>query len=258
MFPMRGLFIFLLFIVSTIVTNGQEYKTGNTVEANWNGAWYKAVILEVRGDSYKIRYDGYGAEWDEWVKAPKLRASKEQVISNVGAGYTVGEKVEVWNVTWYPATVLEIKGGSYKIHYYDWVGYKDEWIGNDRIKKFGSYKETPKNTATAATEKPQMNGAIPKIVGTSWAMVSIYKKGTKPTFSKPSNYIFCNSGHWESHLNYIVNRGNFKVKGNQLTIVETGNKSSTYTITWNTAENYLELDDGAMIIRLQYNGKTTC
>jgi hypothetical protein len=254
---MKSIFVTLLIIVSTIC-NGQEYKTGSKVEANWNGAWYSATIIEVKGSSYKIHYDGYGAEWDEWVQSPKLRPSKEEAAPKAAAGFSIGEKVEVWNVTWYPATVLETKGGSYKIRYYDWVGYPEEWVNNDRIKQFGSYKPTPTGAPTAGTDKPQMNGGIPKIVGTSWAMVSIYKKGTAPTLSKPTNYIFCNSGHWESLLNHVANRGSYTVKGTQLIITGTGNSTSTYKITWNAADNYLELDDGESIFRLQYNGKTTC
>ncbi|HEX2099642.1 MAG TPA: Tudor-knot domain-containing protein, partial [Candidatus Synoicihabitans sp.] len=55
--------------------NTAGYKVGNTIEVEWQGKWFRARILEQRGDSYKIHYDGYGSNWDEWVKANRMRRS---------------------------------------------------------------------------------------------------------------------------------------------------------------------------------------
>ena len=173
--------------------------------------------------------------------------------------YTTGEKVAVWKNAWYPAKVIEVNNGSYKVDYYEWTGYPDEWVKSDRIKEWGSTKEYKAEPSTnTATDKPEKAGNIPNIVGTSWAVISIYEKGTTPTFDKMDNYIFCKSGHWEFNANAIADRGTYQIHGNQLTIIGQGNKKSTYQITWNEAKNYLELDDGVMIIRLQYNMKTSC
>ncbi|MDQ6757530.1 MAG: hypothetical protein M3004_11410 [Bacteroidota bacterium] len=173
--------------------------------------------------------------------------------------YTIGEKVAVWNTGWYPAKVVEVKNGSYKVHYYDWTGYPDEWVKDDRIKIWGSTKEYKAETTTNTPgNKPEKTGNIPNIVGTSWLVITIYEKGTTPTFGKMDNYIFCKSGHWEFSANAIADRGTYRVTGNQLRITGQGNRTSTYKMIWNEAKNYLELDDGVMIIRLQYNMKTSC
>jgi uncharacterized caspase-like protein len=43
------------------------------VEVEWENNWYPATILEKKGSRYKIHYIGYGAEWDEWIDAARLR-----------------------------------------------------------------------------------------------------------------------------------------------------------------------------------------
>lgn len=43
------------------------------VEVEWENNWYPATILEVKGSRYRIHYLGYGAEWDEWIDAGRLR-----------------------------------------------------------------------------------------------------------------------------------------------------------------------------------------
>jgi hypothetical protein len=56
----------------------EVWKRGNSrlrerVEVLWEDDWYPATILEVRGAKYKIHYDGYDAQWDEWIDAARLR-----------------------------------------------------------------------------------------------------------------------------------------------------------------------------------------
>ena len=179
--------------------------------------------------------------------------------STTTSSYKVGEKVAVWNTGWYPAKVIEVKDGLFKVDYYEWTGYPDEWVKDDRIKIWGSTREYKAATSpNTAANKPEKTGNIPNIVGTSWKVLSIYTKGTTPTFDKPDNYIFCTSSHWEFNGNSTANRGTYKVKGNQVIITGQGNEISTYKMTWNEAKSYLELDDGERIIRLQYNVKTRC
>ncbi|MDQ3819781.1 MAG: caspase family protein [Acidobacteriota bacterium] len=47
------------------------------VEVEWEGNWYPATILEVRGAKYRIHYLGYGSEWDEWVDDSRLRSTSK-------------------------------------------------------------------------------------------------------------------------------------------------------------------------------------
>jgi hypothetical protein len=55
-------------------------RASSRVEVEWQGEWYPATVLEVRGARYRIHYLGYGSDWDEWVDASRLRVSTSSVI----------------------------------------------------------------------------------------------------------------------------------------------------------------------------------
>lgn len=130
-------------------------------------------------------------------------------------------------------------------------------------------KEQEKQTVTIEEERSLLKNTaeikedLPEIIGTSWSLLSIYEKGTKPKFLHNfPDYLFCNNGRWELHSLTVSagQMGTYKIKGNRLTIVHDGADKLTgnYTITWNAAEKYLELDDGKLIFRLRYRTKTKC
>jgi hypothetical protein len=48
-------------------------RAGDAVEVEWRADWWPARILEVRGDRYRVRYDGYDASWDETVGEERVR-----------------------------------------------------------------------------------------------------------------------------------------------------------------------------------------
>lgn len=64
-------------IMADVATRSSSHVT-ERVEVEWEGKWYPATILEVRGSKYRIHYLGYGSEWDEWVDDSRLRSTKEQ------------------------------------------------------------------------------------------------------------------------------------------------------------------------------------
>jgi hypothetical protein len=77
------------------VTKSANSRINARVEAEWEGDWYPATILEVRGSKYRIHYLGYGTEWDEWVEAERLRrrptitpASEKHVYLNYSTAAT--------------------------------------------------------------------------------------------------------------------------------------------------------------------------
>ncbi|MDD5175859.1 MAG: caspase family protein [Sterolibacterium sp.] len=53
-----------------------EFVAGDPVDVEWKGSWWPASVLEIRKDKYKIHYDGYGNEWDEFVGRSRIRARK--------------------------------------------------------------------------------------------------------------------------------------------------------------------------------------
>src|SRR5438128_8031011 len=62
---------------SAIQVAAQEraWKPGDRVEVQWKGDWYQANVIEVKGNQYKIHYDGYDSSWDEWVDNSRTRAA---------------------------------------------------------------------------------------------------------------------------------------------------------------------------------------
>lgn len=51
----------------------RTFAPGSRVEAEWEGKYYEARVLEVKGGIHLIHYEGYSDEWDEWVSSRRLR-----------------------------------------------------------------------------------------------------------------------------------------------------------------------------------------
>jgi hypothetical protein len=50
------------------------YKIGDRVRVEWHGQIYPAIIAGIVGqERYRIRYDGYGTEWDETVGLSRIQ-----------------------------------------------------------------------------------------------------------------------------------------------------------------------------------------
>ncbi len=50
------------------------YKTGDRVRVEWHGQLYMATVMSIVGqERYRIRYDGYGPEWDETVGLARIQ-----------------------------------------------------------------------------------------------------------------------------------------------------------------------------------------
>jgi CHAT domain-containing protein/Tfp pilus assembly protein PilF len=69
------------------------WKVGDRIEVQWQGDWYKAEVIEVKGTQYKIHYVGYAASWDEWIDKSRIRTSStkpnnENASGNAGAAFT--------------------------------------------------------------------------------------------------------------------------------------------------------------------------
>lgn len=50
------------------------YNVGEAVMVEWKNGWYPAKVIALgSGGKYRIHYDGYGSEWDEFVSAARMR-----------------------------------------------------------------------------------------------------------------------------------------------------------------------------------------
>src|SRR6266850_4991067 len=56
-----------------VVAQEKSWKPGDRVEVEWKGDWYQAEVIEVKGNQYKVHYDGYASSWDEWVDTSRVR-----------------------------------------------------------------------------------------------------------------------------------------------------------------------------------------
>ncbi len=105
---------------------------GTRMEAESEGEWYPAQIIDVRDDLRKVHFYGYEESDNEWVTTDRLRELKRPV-------YAVGTKVEVYSEEeWWSGKVLEVRSG---IHLVTFDGYGDEWnewAGPSRMRKAGS------------------------------------------------------------------------------------------------------------------------
>jgi hypothetical protein len=51
-----------------------RYKSGDRVRVEWHGQLYSATITAIVGqERYRVRYDGYGPEWDETVEIARIQ-----------------------------------------------------------------------------------------------------------------------------------------------------------------------------------------
>jgi len=122
---MKRTFLFILVLVAFQLT-GFSQKKGDKVEVLWNSKWYSATVLDVPTTStWKIHYVDYSDSFDEVVGKDRIRLVWKK-----------GDKLQVKSSsTWYKASILEVKGTKYKIHYDGWSDSWDEWVTVDRMKK---------------------------------------------------------------------------------------------------------------------------
>ncbi len=103
-------------------------RVGERVEAQSDGDWYRARIIDADGERFKVHYYGWNDDDDEWVSEAQIRRVTPQQ-------YSVGARVEVkWKGEWYPATILDRRGGLHLIRYDDYDDDYDEWVSARRIR----------------------------------------------------------------------------------------------------------------------------
>jgi hypothetical protein len=105
-------------------------EVGKFLEAKQDGTWYRAQVVDVKGDKVKVAYLGYNET--EWVARDRLR---EFHPKEHPAGTKLQAKDD--NDQWHPATVKEAFYGLHLIHFdHDKTkgGVLDEWVAPDRLK----------------------------------------------------------------------------------------------------------------------------
>ncbi len=104
-------------------------RVGERVEAYSLDRWYRGFIVDAKTGSNKVHFYGFETSDDEWVTDKMIRTP--EVVQ-----FAKGASVEVeWKKTWYPAKVLDFKGGSHYITYDGYGKEWDEWVSSSRIRK---------------------------------------------------------------------------------------------------------------------------
>lgn len=81
---LRITFILSLGLVSlaalSVCADAQQalWKTGDVVEVEWKGKWFKAEIIKPESAGYKVHYDGYGDNFDESVEPSRVRPLEDR------------------------------------------------------------------------------------------------------------------------------------------------------------------------------------
>lgn len=116
-------------VIAKAEPSSNNPRMGERVEINSANAWWKGYVIDANNNKLKVHYYGWEDSDDEWVTANQLRQPK---ITQ----YRVGERIEVeWQKQWYPAKVLEVKGGTHYITYEGYGKEWDEWVSSKRIRK---------------------------------------------------------------------------------------------------------------------------
>jgi hypothetical protein len=117
-------------------SNNTQYSVNNTVEV-WDEEeedWYQATIQKIKNDQFFINYVGYGSSYDEWVGEEDVRIRNHELADD--NGFALGQKVKCWdedNEEWYTATIEEIRGQQYFVHYIGYDSSYDEWLDLEEI-----------------------------------------------------------------------------------------------------------------------------
>jgi hypothetical protein len=145
------LFAFI-FLLAAFKIQAQTFSTGDQVMAfeTDDALWYKATILETEYARHKIHWEGFAAEYDEWID--------EDYLWKEGQPFLIGDKIQGMETDgkWYNLKVLEINSEKSK-YYIHWGGFSsdyDRWISSDSLRlptKENYIAEGNFNTKTAET-----------------------------------------------------------------------------------------------------------
>ncbi|HMS38739.1 MAG TPA: hypothetical protein PKE69_00810 [Pyrinomonadaceae bacterium] len=55
----------------------KSFAVGSLIEAEYEKKWYKAKVLQVKGGAHLVTYEGFDAEYNEWISSDRIRRRKK-------------------------------------------------------------------------------------------------------------------------------------------------------------------------------------
>jgi len=191
-----------------------NHKVGDRIDAQSNGRWYGATIVEKKGiDEYKVHYDGWDAKFDEWVDPTRVKGLGQGAVRGDrnppgGAGGANGGMQKAANNN--GGTKPQLNNGVPNIPGTGWD-----------MMTIGKRGEAPS-------------------VAQSFAQSF--------SFSKDGRWSVTRYGLAAGQM------GTYKVQGNRLIMTNSlnGEIFGNYAMNWKAGENIMELDDGKWVLRLKH------
>ena len=163
----------LLFIAQAKVAAQQIFKPGDRVLASYlyldeERYFYPCTVIKYDGSYPRYHVDCDGKEYvvtPQYIRAPKQKAAQNnstpktdsqnnQTPENKGT-WKVGDKLEVESRgVWYPAQIMAVDGGKYKIHYDGYSEGSDELVEDARMRSIGGAKDREANAAAECSFEP--------------------------------------------------------------------------------------------------------
>jgi hypothetical protein len=84
---------------------------------------------DVQHGEYKVHFFGYEYDEDAFRSAKQIRSFSPKQ-------FKIGSTVEAESEKqWYPAKILDVKGGAHLVAYDDFGEEWNEWISSDRVRR---------------------------------------------------------------------------------------------------------------------------
>ena len=117
-------------VIVPAVSAPKSTRIGDRVEAYTENDWFRGYIADIKGSRFRVHFYGYEKSDELWLPARAIRKPTAH------SRFKPGDKVEVrYKRRWYPAHVLNIKGGSHYVTYDEYDIDENEWVPPSRIRK---------------------------------------------------------------------------------------------------------------------------
>jgi hypothetical protein len=138
---MKALILFFALLCFNSTPFAQNFQKDEKVDVySLDAKLYRATIVDIDRDKFKIHYDGYHSFYDVWMTAEQLQKLPR-----------IGSQIEIYGVDgkWYKASVLDISGNQYKVHYEGYDASNDRWITREQFRTI--------NALNASAVKPAVD-----------------------------------------------------------------------------------------------------